>query len=84
MVIGQSLDSQWIVIVLTGCTRMSWKNSKYCWEHEVIICRLYIDISNIANVQGEETPCHIGSELSKETVTRLTGPQAKEFFKVNS
>ena len=37
-------------LVLTGCTRMPGKNSKYCWEHEVVICGLYVDISNIANI----------------------------------
>ena len=32
--------------------------------------------------QGEDTPCHLATELSKETVSRLTGTQAKEFAKV--
>ena len=34
------------------------------------------------NVQDEDTPCHLATELTKETVSRLTGTQAKEFAKV--
>ena len=36
------------------------------------------------NVQGEDTPCHLATELTTETVNRLTGTQAKEFAKVEN
>ena len=39
-------------------------------------------ITDVNHIQAEDTPCHLASELSKDTVSSLTRTQAKEFAKV--
>lgn len=34
-------------------------------------------------IQDEDSPCHLASELSRETVKELTGTQPQEFAKVS-
>ena len=67
-------------LVLTGCTRMPGKGSKFCWEHQVVVKKPLKVISNVL-LQEEETPCHLASELSRETVKELIHTQHEEFPK---
>ena len=68
-------------MVLTGCTSMPGKGSKFCSDHKVAYSIQFNCMFDCV-IKDEDTPCHLSSELSKETVRTLTGTQPQEFAKV--
>ena len=81
--LGQILSPLWPL----GLDRVH----KNAWERLQVLLwtqgseQIYLCIGGdlIIVIQDEDSPCHLASELSRETVKELTGTQPQEFAKVS-